>query len=41
MHQKAGGDVSEGVQPHHVVLREAGLVEDGDEDEGEDHDGGC
>ena len=44
LHHQAGGDVSEGVQPHHVVLRESGVVEEGDEDDGDDHDGdggGC
>ena len=40
--EEAGGDVSEGVQPDHVVLREASVGEEGDEDDGEDHvEGGC
>ena len=38
VNEEAGGDVSEGVQPDHVVLGEAGLeVEDRDEEDGEDH----
>ena len=41
VYEEAGRDVSEGVQSDHVVLREAGVVEEGDEDDGEDHHGGC
>ena len=31
--EEAGRDVSEGVQPDHVVLREPGVVKEGDEDD--------
>ena len=37
MYEEAGRDVSEGVSPDDLVLGESGVVEDGEDEDGEEH----
>ena len=37
MYEEGGRDVSEGVSPHHVVLREGAVLQEGEDEDREDH----